>query len=267
MMCPKQDFYVQKIIVRAGNSKIYFVGPAGAIINPVKEGLVSSLEKDNVSLTLKDSLEFVLHDLHNALGLFEDQRRNIGRAYAISGDTVLLTKKAIATLRRGDHDEADSMEKEIKRRFEMLLELNLPEDIKWQFSSEVGQEIVEFVFVKLLLPVLFEGKELEVIPDANDLKVTPQAYLAGLGDIPGELGKFVAEHFIKKSVPKKERREIRLRYLDIITQIYDVLDQFETVYPRVINATRRRGYNFRFSVLARVRGIVRAEEDRILEEG
>lgn len=218
------------------------------------------------SPSLKAQLDFILHDVGDLQNFFEDQRRNIGRAYALSADIVLLTKKGIAALKRGDFGEADSMEKEIKRRFDLLLELNLPEDIKWQFASEVGQEIVEFVFVKLLLPVLFDGKELEAIPDANDLKVTPQAYLAGLGDVPGELGKFVAEYFIKNSVPKKERREIRMRYLSLITQIYEVLDRFETVYPKVINASRRRGYNFRFSVLARVRGIVRAEEDRILDE-
>lgn len=223
-------------------------------------------EQSNGSLTLQSQLDFILHDVGDLQNFFEDQRRNIGGAYALAGDTVLLTKKGIAALKSGDDQEADSLETEIKRRYERLLGLNIPEDIKWQFASEVGQELVEFIFVKLLLPVLFSGEELEFIPEPNDLKVTPQAYLAGLGDVPGELGKFVADHFIKNSVPKKERREIRIQYLSLITQIYEVLDQFETVYPRVINATRRPGYNFRFSVLARVRGIVRAEEDRILDE-
>lgn len=222
---------------------------------------------DEIGMQIEDQLNVILHDLNNTSDFFEDQRRNIGKAYALSGEILKLTKVGIAALKSNGDARAKEIEDTARFKFGILRKLNLPEDIRWQFTSEVGQEIVEFVVVRLLYPVLFciEGHEMPIFPDFDELEVTPQAYLAGLGDVPGELGKLFADYLIASSeLDMKEKLALRQRYLQICFGIHRVLDQYETTYPRVINATRRRGYSFRFSVLARMRDIIRREQERVI---
>lgn len=195
---------------------------------------------------------------------WEIQRIALGKAYRLSGDILNLTKKAIHALKHKPYKVA-ALCQEILWRYKEMLRLKLPGDIAWQFQAEVGQEIVEVDFVKNLFWTLFFARDPQLPSMPEELEVTPQAYLAGIGDVAGELGKIMEEFFLDCEVSEFDRVVYELRFRDVYCALYDFLEQFETVYGRVINNSRRPGYGNTYRGMLRgVQVMVSRHRDRVI---
>ncbi len=240
------------------------------------------------------------------LNLFEIQRISLGKAHATAGDILLLTKEIIHSLNRDllhlypvrqtDVDEYmdgfDQMMrliasmgnfapkkirfdparieehiKEVLDKFKYLLSLEMREHVKSQFEAEVGQEIAELVYFVDLFPTLFFGKTPGIPPTPEELGITPQALLAGIAEIPGELKRSMVKCFASQEVPKKDRDAINLRYMKIVDKLYGFLEEYGAEYGGSINNSQRRGYHNTFrGMLGRMASIMASHLER-MEEG
>ena len=213
--------------------------------------------------------------LHNALldvtadfsEIFEKQRRDFGGAHRIGNEIRTLSKQGVAMLEFGDMTAAENCEKKIKELWKQLYDLSLPEDICWQFDSENGQEMVEFIIVKQLFPYLDPSADLvriDSLPSYENLQVTRQTWMAGLGDVVGELSKLQLRRLCDHNLDRKQRLALRRRFVEIAETIRGALGQFETAYPIVVNNSRRRGFFNTFrGVLVRMDNLIERHLDAI----
>lgn len=180
--------------------------------------------------------------------MFEDQRRNFGSGHQTQNDLILASKRGIVALKSGDAVEVERCRQGMFRLWDNISNIDVPLDTWWQFSGNAGQEFVEFLGVVAIWPyVSGEAKEVGPIPSVDELRMRPQTWLRGLGDVPGELGKMVLDRLIEMDLSNKEERvAIRRRLVDVVQQIYDFLSLYETAYPQVINDSRMRGYRNTF---------------------
>ena len=126
---------------------------------------------------------------------------------------------------------------------------------------------MEYAYTWPFYRFLVEGREIECLPDfVENLDVSLEAYLAGLGDVPGELGKQMNTYIIRKFLPRPTRIAMRKLFLDIAEQIFEVLDEFENAVPSTINASNRRGYTYRFTVLGRVKREIGRHQELLLND-
>lgn len=220
----------------------------------VKLSVNGQLKKLAEELTLKEK--------------FETQRRNIGKAYGIANEIREASKDGIASLKSGDLENVEACFRDMENRWLDLVKMDLPEDIAWRHKAEAGQEMVEFYFVKLLYPVLLrdhQASEDVRLPSHQDLMVTPQTWLAGIGDSIGELGKLTDDLLLKKIMNKKERIRLRERFVTVSMELFDFMERFETVYEMVINNSRRKGYGNTFrGLLGRMRGAIKRQQDALI---
>ena len=172
---------------------------------------------------------------------FETQRRNIGKAYGLAAKIREASKDGIFHLGNKNFEDTNLCSSEMKSSWEELVRLDLPEDIAWQHQSEAGQEMVEFAYVELLYKATLTGETPKVLSH-QDLMVTPQTWLAGIGDATSELGKLMLKDLLNPKLSLEERITIYERFLKIYHELYDFLERLENVYGLVINNSRRRGY-------------------------
>ena len=175
--------------------------------------------------------------LHNALldvtadfsEIFEKQRRDFGGAHRIGNEIRTLSKQGVAMLESSDMTAAENCEKKIKELWRELYELNLPEDIRWQFDSENGQEMVEFIIVKQLFPYLDPLTNLDKIDSLSsreNLQVTRQTWMAGLGDVVGELSKLQLRRLCQSGLNREQRLALRRRFVGIAEIMRTALCKF-----------------------------------------
>ena len=179
----------------------------------------------------------------------EDQRRNIGASFALGNKIRTLAKRGIAAIKREEIAAILEISKEIRAAFVELSVLDIPADMGWSFDSENGQELVEFLLVAEFYPYLAGLQSIESLSDMELSRfsdpphgLSPQAWLSGLCDVPGELGKIHLDMLCDEDLSLRGRVELRKRWLLIADYIYQFLDNFECAYPLVINASRRRGF-------------------------
>lgn len=200
--------------------------------------------------------------------LFEQQRRDFGGAHRIGNEIRTLAKEGVAILEQGgSEDRLAACRKRIDDLWQELDGLNLPQDIRWQFDAENGQERVEFILVSDFFPYLDPTKDLatiESLPNYEDLKTTPQTWLAGLGDTVGELSKLQLRKLCQSGLDRAQRLALRRRFVEIAGFIHDALGQFETAYPIVVNNSRRRGFFNTFrGLLVRIDHLIEHQLDAI----
>ncbi len=199
-------------------------------------------------------------------GKFESQRRNIGKAYGCANEIREASKDGIASLERGDDENAAQCWIDMERMWKTLCELDLPADIAWQHQAEAGQEYVEFVFVNLLYPQIRNDQASHPqLPSPQKLQVTPQAWMAGIGDTASELSKMTMSLLLNADLNGDQRVAIRKRFLAVAGEIYYFLDKFETVYGQVINNSRRRGFGNTFrGVIHRVKRVMEIHQEALV---
>lgn len=224
------------------------------------------MEEEQAVPSIYDQLKQIAAD-RQMKELFEEQRKNIGKAYSLQNQITEASKDGIASLKHTDLENAEACRNDMENYWQDLLRLNLPKDIAWQHQAEAGQEMVEFVFVSLLYPCLLdESAKLPQLPSNEELMVYPQTWLAGIGDAVGELGKLTDDLLCENERNREERKNIRRRFLKIAKEIYDFLERYETVYGQVINNSRRRGYGNTYrGLLGRVRGAINRQKTALIE--
>lgn len=190
---------------------------------------------------LKEELEDTLIAFGAIDQALQNREDGLDTVHSLRKTVTRLTKDGMVALRSGQ----DTKEIEIKMRltYRALLDLDAPWNTKWEIRGQAAQEVVEYEYVKALYPVLFLGAELENLPSHADMDVTLQEFLNGLCDVPGELGKMVQEHRATVDVCQDDRRVLEARLLEITREIYESLKEYYTVYPLVINNTRRYARN------------------------
>jgi len=199
-------------------------------------------------------------------GKFETQRRNIGKAYGCANEIREASKDGIASLERGDGENATQCWIDMERTWQVLCGLDLPADILWQHMSEAGQEYAEFVFVGLLYPqIRNEPVSNPELPTPQKLGISPQTWMAGLGDAASELSKMTMGLLLSADLNGDQRVAIRRRFLAVAGEIYYFLDKFETVYGQVINNSRRRGFGNTFrGVVHRVKRVMEIHQEALV---
>ncbi len=199
---------------------------------------------------------------------FENQRRNIGIGHQVKNKIILLSKKGIEALKVGSQDNLVRIKSEIIDSWNQLVDLRIPEDLKWQFLSEAGQELVEFFAVSILYPALFKNEDPDFdlfflsLPD----EIKPQILLAGLGDSVPELGKCLNDYLVSNR-SLDNRVCLREHFCFFAQKIYSTLGQFETSYGLVVDNTRRPGFANTFrGLLWRISNVINHEKETLIFE-
>ncbi|MBI4385565.1 hypothetical protein HY573_01915 [Candidatus Parcubacteria bacterium] len=246
-----------------------------------------------INIQLTAHLTLVVDDAGNAWPIFNERRRHIGEAHNLRSHINELSKLGVKLL---DIDEgeippslayeaeqhqiaialnglvvADSVYEEIEREqrklYERLSGLNLSGTLKWRLQNEAGQEMYEFVSVRLLWQSFMHDRDFPGLPAHDDLGISIEALLAGLGDVPGEFGKRLNTYLIEKNSPRTERMRLRQRFLDeIALPVLKKLSEFENAYPLAINASDRFRYSFRFNVLGNVKREIGRHQELLLQD-
>ena len=219
------------------------------------------MEENQERLLINGQLKNFVKE-HNLEERFEQQRKNIGKAYSLAGKIRELSKDGVFHLGNQNFEEVNLCSSEMKSLWQELVQLALPADIAWQHQAESGQEMAEFIFVELLYKMVADNGEAPKLPSHQDLMVTPQTWLAGIGDATSELGKLMLKQLLNPKLAIGDRTIIYEKYLQIFHDLYDFLERLENVYGLVINNSRRRGYGntYRGLVLRIQRFIEKQEE-------
>ena len=115
---------------------------------------------------------------------FETQRVNFGKAHGLGNSIRQLSKIGIHALENKSLETVAKIQEMIRSAWKLIGELKLPADLAWRFDSENGQEMAEFEFLVVLLPC-YNGENSDQplqLPSAEDLEVSPERWLAGVGD-------------------------------------------------------------------------------------
>jgi translin len=157
-----------------------------------------------------------------------------------SRSVIRLCGNAVRTLHKGK--DASSIIDEAMEELQRLVSItrDFPE-IK--HSGLVESAMQEYVEARLFRATL----ENETYLSFEDLGVTPEAYLMGLGDIIGEIRREALNHIRKGEVDKASE------YLEIMESLYDFLMRFH--YPNSLVAIKRK-QDIARGVLEKTRGEV-----------
>ena len=218
----------------------------------------------NALLAINEQLKKLAEEL-KLNELFETQRRNIGKAYSLANKIREASKDGVFYLGNRAFQQANECSSEMKSAWEELVRLDLPNDIAWQHQSEAGQEMVEFIFVELLYKASLTG-ETPKLPSHQDLMVTPQTWLAGIGDATTELGKLKLKNMLNSKLSLSDRISIYEKFLKIYHELYDFMERLENVYGLVINNSRRRGYGNTYrGLVLRIQRFIENQEEKLLD--
>ncbi len=157
-----------------------------------------------------------------------------------SRSVIRLCGNAIRTLHKGK--DASSMIDEAMEELQRLVSVtrDFP-DIK--HSGMIESAMQEYVEARLFMAIL----ENETFPSFEELGVTPEAYLMGMGDIIGEIRRHTLDHIRKGEVDKASG------YLEIMESLYEFLMRFH--YPSSLVAIKRK-QDIARGVLEKTRGEV-----------
>ena len=196
----------------------------------------------------------------------EMQRRNLGRSYAFLNQILLAIDEALESL-HGSPEKIGTHAKNILTPYKEMCALELPEHLSWQFKSDVGQEISELAFTEWGYGIVFFGEmPVGLPPTPDELGISFQAFLAGILDFPGEMGRVVNDLVALRMVPENEEFEFRLRLLKLEKIILDICRPFQLSYERIVRNNNRGGWPNTFKgTMDRMRGAVMRHQERVMD--
>lgn len=202
---------------------------------------------------LKDMLLFILEVLCGASERFRIQRSNLPKAYELiansAGGINGLTKQGIAEILNGE--DPCATEKEMLALWQRLQGLDLA-NTHSRFQGDSGPEIVEYLVFKAVAPFLLRDEAIGRLPLPDDINATPQMYLYGLGDVPGEVFKAARQRMIfGEEMSWDERFALWSRAHLLATDIGAVINFYVDTPPAVINL--KRFDSFKYVIARRVR--------------
>lgn len=216
-------------------------------------------------------------------GRFIAQRGNIPQCYNRRDDiTVHLSKAGIEMLSRGDVDGAKKYRAMMLSAWWRLKELDVPGYEGLSFDADAAQEMIEYFVVLFAYPLIFGGEViLEKLPTPYDFspsednpefkrnvnyEMTFPAWLAGVADAPGELGKMVQGRLLDSRLTFEDRVELLERLISASKEILFFLEQFIGVGipDYILNSSRRKGfYNTYRGKLFGVVGVIRKNQEEL----
>src|SRR3989344_1049774 len=199
--------------------------------------------------------------------VFESMRQAIGRAHQQQGEILLAMKEAVR-IRLTSPTQAKQILDDILKAFALVKELDLSDDQTWLFQAQIGQEIGDLHFHNVVFAVtLFRGTPPPPPPFPEQLGgITPQAWLSGIADTPGELSKTLLYFTSIRLLPPAHEMELRLRYVAIVRVLADFLNGYISRYGLVIDNSRPRFWASRFrAIVARAEGNLPHELRKIEE--
>lgn len=210
---------------------------------------------------------------------YEEQRRNIGQGYRVSNDMISVSKKGIKALRSFDTAILEQCILQFKKLWRDLQNLNMPGFKAWEFDANAAQEVAEFQFVCVFYPMLVNHNlGFSVVSHCEynektheEWSIPSQAWLAGLGDTVGEVGKLLYRFMAMLDHEGKSYliavKNLRKRFLCICEVIHGVLEQFETAYGMVIDNSHHAGFRNTFrGLLQQVEWIQAQEMQKLVDD-
>ncbi len=218
-----------------------------------------------------------LHEIVHPLSRdFEQQRRNIGAGFGVQNEIIHVSKKGMVAVRRFDRPLLEECIIEFNELWYRLQELKMPAYKGWEFDANAAQEIWEFYFVSVFYPILVDRdmgfKILSFDPEKEgEICTSPQAWLAGLGDAVGEVGKLLYRFMATLDCNGKNYllavKNLRIRFLYICEIIHGVLERFETAYGMVINNSHYAGFRNTYrGLLQQVEWIQAQETQKLVDD-
>lgn len=181
--------------------------------------------------------------------IFEEQRRKLGMAFRTLNIGNHHSKMVFRSLGDGELEEAKKHLDECLEKYNELKQANIPSIFLRELVNDAGQELYEAVLGFELYPFLIgKNDALKIsLPNDMDFDITPQALLAGMGDVASELGKLIELIFyyqVKHGSLKISRKELFERRILIAEAIQVYMDRYASAYPLVLSASRRPGQGF-----------------------
>lgn len=247
---------------------------------------------------LNHDLQYVAEELYED---FEEKRRHYGKGHAVFKALIELSKDGVRALRRGDTRLFLDLTLQSREVWDNLGALNMRPRHKEMFDGDAGQEMTEFFFAGYFYSILindtryacvdrdvliqlvqlpqrarkkFYGTDKEGGEDRYQelcFHVAPQAWLHGIGDTVGELGKMMYGYLATLAVSDETYIEtmmsVHKNFIGILEFLYGILEKFETAYGLVLNNSDRRGFGNTFrGILFRIERIAEEERRRFVED-
>jgi len=169
----------------------------------------------------------------------KDQARE--EAYRLSREVIRQCSSSIRSVHRGDLGSAERLMQEAASGLERIrLALAEHQDVRYAgFVDGAEQEYAEARCV-------YSITTCHAVPTPDDVGVEPVNYLAGLGDVTGELRRHILD------LIREGRADESEYFLDVMEEIYHLLMLFD--YPDAIARGLRRKSDLARSMLERTRG-------------
>ncbi|MBN2110351.1 MAG: haloacid dehalogenase [Methanosarcinaceae archaeon] len=177
----------------------------------------------------------------------EDKDAAREQSLAISREVVRDCRKAMFSIHKGKFEKASSLIETSKRSIKDLASL-LAEHPDVYHSGFVEHAQQEFVECSIVFELLSPGARPYRIPGPEELEVEYAAYLAGLGNVNGELRRHILELIRKENTSEAEK------CLDVMEDIYSCLMMFD--FPDAMTRGLRHKTDTTRAVLERTRGDV-----------
>ncbi len=188
----------------------------------------------------------------------------IAAAYNLESEIREFSHRGIVAFKQGDIVTADECKLAMDEPWDKLADLDLPKDVFWQHDAQAGQELVEFYGVLWLHGRLFGGPGSNM-KSAEQLNTTIPSWLAGIADAVTETSKLLRKKLRSKEMSRKERIELREKFIVVAEEVMEFLGQFEDCPPQLVNNSRYRGYMNTFrGALSRVETCIERHEDSLL---
>jgi len=172
---------------------------------------------------------------------FDAKDRAREEAYRLSREVIRHCSSSIRSVHRGDRPSAERRMAEAAEGLEEIrLALAGHPDLRYAgFVDGAEQEYAEARCV-------YSITASHVIPDPEEVGVEPVNYLAGLGDVTGELRRHILDLIREGRAAEGEY------FLEVMEEIYHLLMLFD--YPDAIARGLRRKSDLARSMLERTRG-------------
>jgi len=184
------------------------------------------------------NLESIIEKIRERL---EEQDKVKLEAIERSRDSIRWASKAINAALREDFDEANKAVSEAELILREI-ESTVSKFPNLYYSNILLNVYQEFVEAKLLITILHDKKFLT----PEELKVNYTAYALGLGDLPGELRRYVLDCIRRGYLEKAEYA------LSVMEEIYYALSNLED--PKSLVQGLRRKRDVTRGVLEKTRG-------------
>lgn len=172
---------------------------------------------------------------------FEDKDKAREKSLRLSRNIVRLSGRAIKSIHREQYDEAGLLIEDVSKlnhEIQSLLKVH-PDIFNAGFVEKAQTEYAE---AAIIYHILTENR----IPEPAELKVEDSAFLLGLGDVVGELRRFILD-LIRKNKPYEGEK-----YLEIMDEIFSTIILFD--FPDALSKGLRHKGDVARSLVERTRG-------------